>query len=67
MAEDSKPENSPHIKDTDFEGTVEHCYMCGCDYIHPTGAVAGLGKCHDCFMLLWRNEADQPKDKEGGD
>lgn len=50
------------IKDTDFDGTVEHCYMCGSDYIHPHGAVAGLGKCHDCFMLLWRNAMDEPED-----
>jgi len=51
------------IKDTDFEGEVQRCYMCGHDYIHPHGAVAGLGKCHDCFMLLWTNKEDQKEDE----
>lgn len=55
MGEDNEAGGLPPTKDTDLEGTVKRCSMCGCDYIHPHGAVAGLGKCSDCFMMLWRS------------
>jgi hypothetical protein len=55
---DSRP-----IKDTDFVGKVERCGICGCDYVHPDGAVAGLGKCHDCFFMIWDSMLDQAREE----
>lgn len=37
------------------------CYMCDNLYWHPIGAVAGLGKCHDCF---WEFEKQQMEELE---
>ena len=52
--------------DTDFLGETVRCRMCDNWYVHPQGAIGGLGKCHQCFTAQYDAEAADVSWRAGG-
>ena len=45
--------------------TIMRCYMCGKRYLHPVGAIAGVGKCRRCFWAQIDGQKSQIRQYEG--